>query len=221
MADPARRETPVGPSFDAEFRARLEDLVRWRRDVRRFRTDPVPGALVHELLRIADLAPSVGNAQPWRFVLVEDPGLRRQVREHFRRVNARALATYQGERAALYARLKLEGLDRAPVQIAVFCDEATRQGHGLGRPTMPETLVWSVVLAIGQLWLAARAHGLGLGWVSILEPATIGRLLAVPAGWRFVAWLCVGWPEEEHLDPELERAGWQARTPLENRILRR
>ncbi len=207
------------PQFDATFRARLVDLFRWRRDVRRFRPDPVDPELVRELLALADLAPSVGNAQPWRFVLVEDHDRRRRVREHFLEVNARALARYQGERAALYARLKLEGLDRAPVQIAVFCDEATRQGHGLGRPTMPETLGWSVVLAIGQLWLAARAHGLGLGWVSILEPEAVGRILEVPATWRFVAWLCLGHPQEEHLDPELERAGWQARTPLEARIL--
>ncbi len=209
------------PRFDDAFFATLVELFRWRRDVRRFRPDPVPAAVVEELLRLADLAPSVGNAQPWRFVLVEDATLRRRVREHFLAVNARALAGYVGERAALYARLKLEGLDRAPVQIAVFCDETTEQGHGLGRPTMPETLVWSVVLAIGQLWLAARARGLGLGWVSILEPETIRTLLAVPAGWRFVAWLCLGRPEEEHLDPELERAGWQARTPLSARILRR
>ena len=207
------------PQFDAAFRARLAELFRWRRDVRRFRPDPVDPELVRELLALADLAPSVGNAQPWRFVLVEDRERRRRVREHFLEVNARALARYQGERAALYARLKLEGLDRAPVQIAVFCDEATRQGHGLGRPTMPETLCWSVVLAIGQLWLAARAHGLGLGWVSILEPEAVGRILEVPATWRFVAWLCLGHPQEEHLDPELERAGWQARTPLEARIL--
>ncbi len=207
------------PQFDAAFRAKLVDLFRWRRDVRRFRPDPVDPELVRELLALADLAPSVGNAQPWRFVLVEDRERRRRVREHFLEVNARALARYRGERAALYARLKLEGLDRAPVQIAVFCDEATRQGHGLGRPTMPETLCWSVVLAIGQLWLAARAHGLGLGWVSILEPEAVGRLLEVPATWRFVAWLCLGHPQEEHLDPELERAGWQARTPLEARIL--
>ncbi len=209
------------PRFDDAFFATLVELFRWRRDVRRFRPDPVPPVLVEELLHLADLAPSVGNAQPWRFVLVDDAALRRRVREHFLAVNARALAGYRGERAALYARLKLEGLDRAPVQIAVFCDETTKQGHGLGRPTMPETLVWSVVLAIGQLWLAARARGLGLGWVSILEPETVRALLAVPAGWRFVAWLCLGRPEEEHLDPELERAGWQTRTPLSARILRR
>ncbi len=209
------------PRFDPSFRARLAELFRWRRDVRRFRTDPVPEEMVLELLRLADLAPSVGNSQPWRFVLVEDPERRRRVRESFLRTNRRALSGYSGERARLYASLKLEGMDRAPVQLAVFCDETTHQGHGLGRPTMPETLCWSVVLAIGQLWLAARAHGLGLGWVSILEPEEVGRILEVPAGWRFVAWLCVGWPEEEHPDPELERAGWQARTPLESRILRR
>ncbi|GBD42387.1 5,6-dimethylbenzimidazole synthase [bacterium HR39] len=208
-------------AFDARFRRELAELFRWRRDVRRFRTDPVPAELVEELLRLADLAPSVGNSQPWRFVLVEDAERRRRVRQSFERVHRAALAGYAGERAPLYASLKLEGMDRAPVQIAVFCDEATSQGHGLGRPTMPETLCWSVVLAVGQLWLAARAFGLGMGWVSILDPGEVTRILEVPDGWRFVAWLCLGWPEEEHTDPELERAGWQARTPLASRILRR
>lgn len=211
----------MAPRFDEAFRSQLTQLFRWRRDVRRFRTEPVAEHTIRDLLAEADLAPSVGNSQPWRFVLVEDPQRRRRVRESFARVNGTALAGLSGERARLYASLRLEGMDRAPVQIAVFCDETTAQGHGLGRLTMPETLRYSVVLAIGQLWLAARARGLGLGWVSILEPQEVTRLCEVPPGWQFVAWLCLGWPEEEHEDPELERAGWQARTPLEGRILRR
>lgn len=209
------------PVFDERFREQLAQLFCWRRDVRRFRPDPVPAQLVSELLRLADLAPSVGNSQPWRFLLVEDRELRARVRQIFLRVNRRALGAYADERRSLYATLKLEGMDRAPVQIAVFCDETTAQGHGLGRPTMPETLCWSTVLAIGHLWLAARAHGLGLGWVSILDPEEVARVLDVPLGWRFIAWLCLGRPEEEHTDPELERAGWQARTPSATRILRR
>jgi len=203
--------SPAPPEFDAEFRQRLLQLFAWRRDVRRFRADPVPPALLDELLAVTDLAPSVGNSQPWRFVLVASEAARAGLRAEFERCNAAALASYAGERAALYARLKLEGLRSAPVQLAVFVDEATAQGAGLGQATMPETRAFSSVTAIHTLWLAARAFGLGLGWVSILDPVQVARLLAVPAGWRLVAHLCIGWPEEEHCDPELQRHGWQAR----------
>ncbi|GIX32040.1 MAG: 5,6-dimethylbenzimidazole synthase [Porticoccaceae bacterium] len=209
------------PHFDAAFRRRLETLFRWRRDVRRFRADPLPSGLVERLLAQADAAPSVGNSQPWRFVVVEDEGRRRAARAHFAAVNERALAGYRGERARLYASLKLEGMDRAPVQLVAFCDPDTDQGHGLGRLTMPQTLEWSVVLAIAQLWLAARAHGVGLGWVSLLEPAVVAEILAVPQRWRFIGWLCLGYPEEESPEPELERLGWQRRTPLGERIFHR
>ena len=133
------------------------------------------------------------------------------MRASFARANAEALSLYSGERRGLYAKLKLEGLERAPVQIAVFADEETGAGAGLGSNTMPETLRYSVVGAIQTLWLAARAAGLGVGWVSILEPGTVAAALDVPPAWRLVAYLCVGWPDEEHLDPELERHGWQGR----------
>ena len=133
------------------------------------------------------------------------------MRASFARANADALSLYSGERRGLYAKLKLEGLERAPVQIAVFADEETGAGAGLGSNTMPETLRYSVVGAIQTLWLAARAAGLGVGWVSILEPGTVAAALDVPPAWRLVAYLCVGWPDEEHLDPELERHGWQER----------
>lgn len=197
--------------FDARFRESLAELFRWRRDVRRFRAEPLDEKTVDELLALASLAPSVGNSQPWRFVKVKSPALRAEVRANFERCNRSALDSYEGERAKLYASLKLAGLERAPVQIAVFADEAAVEGHGLGRKTMPETLAYSVVMAILAFWLAARARGIGVGWVSILDPAAIARALAVPPAWRLVAYLCVGWPEEEHLDPELARAGWQDR----------
>lgn len=203
--------SPAAPQFDAGFRRQLSELIRWRRDVRRFRRDPVPAALVDELLGLAALAPSVGFSQPWRFVLVEDPARRAAVRDDFRRCNAAALADYRGERAALYAGLKLAGLEEAPVHLAAFCDEAAATGHGLGRRTMPEALRYSVVTAVHTLWLAARAFGLGVGWVSILDPGAIARILDAPPGWSLVAYLCIGYPQEEHLDPELARAGWQER----------
>ena len=206
-----------GPGFSAAFR----DLVLWRRDVRRFRADPLPDPLVDRLIELACHAPSVGNCQPWRFVHVDSPARREVVHASFRAANQAALEGYDGEERALYARLKLEGLTVAPVHLAVFADEATERGAGLGRQTMPETLRYSVVGAIHTLWLAARAEGVGVGWVSILEPEIVTRALDVPESWALVAYLCLGWPEEEHLDPELERLGWQARADRSALVLRR
>jgi 5,6-dimethylbenzimidazole synthase len=207
------------PSFDASFRQSLADLLAWRRDVRRFLADPVDPAVIDELLDLACLAPSVGNSQPWRFVSVESPESRTEIRANFADCNAKALGGYAGEKAAIYAGLKLSGLAEAPVQLAVFADEATEAGAGLGRQTMPETLRYSAVLAVHTLWLAARAQGLGVGWVSILHPAGVARTLKTPAGWSLVAYLCLGYPLEEHVDPELERLGWQARDAACRRVL--
>lgn len=153
------------PDFDDEFRDRLRKLFEWRRDVRRFRRDPVPQALLDELLDTVSLAPSVGNCQPWRFVSVETAERRAAVSADFTHCNAAALDGYQGDRAKLYATLKLAGLDEAPVHLAVFVDEGTSSGHGLGRATMPETAQYSVVTAVHTLGLAARARGIGVGWV--------------------------------------------------------
>ena len=200
-----------GRPFDPAFRAEFAALVAWRRDVRRFRSDAVPEATLEALFALAALAPSVGNCQPTRFVRVDDQARRAAVCANFEAANRQALGAYAGERAALYASLKLAGLREAPVHLAVFCDEATEQGHGLGARTMPETRRYSTICALHTLWLAARTHGLGVGWVSILDPGRLAATLAVPREWTFIAYLCVGWPEEEHLTPELERTGWQAR----------
>lgn len=197
------------PVFDETFVARFDELLAWRRDVRRFRPEPLPEELITHLLSLTELSPSVGHSQPWRWVRVSEAGQRQAVRESFARCNAEALGDYEGEQAALYARLKLEGLREAPEQFAVFCDHATGQGHGLGRRTMPEMLDYSVVAAIAQFWLAARARGVGVGWVSILEPEVICGVLGAPSDWKLIAWLCVGYPQEEHADPELVRHGWE------------
>ena len=197
--------------FDATFRATFRDLVLWRRDVRRFRSDPVPEKLLDDLIELASHAPSVGLSQPWRFVKVKSLQRRRLVWESFAAANARALEGYDGSRRATYAGLKLAGLKEAPIHLAIFADESTVAGGGLGRQTMPETLRYSVVAAVQTLWLAARAEGLGMGWVSILDPAAVTQALDVPAAWTLVAYLDVGWPAEEHLDPELERHHWEAR----------
>jgi 5,6-dimethylbenzimidazole synthase len=210
------------PRFDEGFRARFEELVAWRRDVRRFRRDEgVPAELLGRLLELACHAPSVGLSQPWRFVLVDAPERRQAIRANFLRCNEAALAAYEGDRAGLYARLKLAGLDEAPVHLAVFVDRTTQQGAGLGRRTMPEMLDYSVVMAIHTLWLAARAEGLGVGWVSILDPEAAASALDAEADWRLVAYLCVGWPAAEDKVPELEREGWEARRPGCDFIYRR
>jgi 5,6-dimethylbenzimidazole synthase len=211
----------AAPVFDDAFRARLDDLLRWRRDVRRFRRDPLPQGALDALIARACLAPSVGLSQPWRFVTVDDPARRAAVLEDFRRRNAEALAGYTGEHAALYARLKLAGLEEAPVQLAVFADRATAQGHGLGRRTMPETAEYSAVMAVYALWLAARARGIGMGWVSILDPARVAAALNVPADWRFIGYFCLGYPEAADAVPELERQGWEQRRPAEAFVVRR
>ena len=209
------------PQFDADFRARLRDLILWRRDVRRFRTDAVAPELVATLIELAGRAPSVGRCQPWRFVLVESEEARSAVQASFARANAQALEGYAGEQRQLYAQLKLAGLKEAPVQLAVYADEETEAGAGLGRQSMPETLRYSVVAAVQTLWLAARAYGLGVGWVSILEPKTVDAALEAPEAWTLIAYLCIGWPQEEHIDPELERAGWQAEIETEGLVFRR
>jgi len=197
------------PAFDTGFAQQFAELLRWRRDVRRFKRDPVPAGLIDDLLAQTQLSPSVGHSQPWRWLAVAETTQREAVQASFRRCNAEALAAYEGERAALYARLKLEGLREAPVQFAVFCDHGTQRGHGLGRQTMPEMLDYSVVAAITQFWLAARIHGLGVGWVSILEPAEIAAVLGAPPEWKLIAYLCIGWPDEECAVPELVKAGWE------------
>ena len=200
------------PHFDESFRTNLETLFAWRRDVRRFDRRPVPESEVDRLLDAAQLSPSVGNSQPWRWVRVERAEKRLEIQKYFTAANDAARRTMNSERAARYAALKLEGLDRAPLQLAVFCDRDTEQGLGLGRHTMPETLEYSTVAMITTFWLAARAAGLGVGWVSILDSDCVARALDAPTSWKFIAYLCVGWPQEEHLDPELERFGWQGRT---------
>lgn len=208
-------------NFDEEFRARLLDLFAWRRDVRRFRTDSLPPGTLDRLLRIACLSPSVGLSQPWRFVIVDDAARRRQILEVFQACNAGALAGYQDRRGQRYAALKLAGIEAAPVQISVFADPGTAIGHGLGRQTMPEMIDYSVVTAVHTIWLAARAEGIGLGWVSILDPARMTEILDVPRRWRLIGHLCLGYPETETEEPELEREGWEYRRQTAEAIIRR
>ncbi|UZD90491.1 5,6-dimethylbenzimidazole synthase [Cognatishimia activa] len=207
-------------SFPKDFQSELTRLLRWRRDVRRFRTDPVDEALLTECLDAFLLAPSVGLSEPWRVVRVESDTARQAAYENFKTANAEALAGYGSDKAKTYAGLKLSGMSDAPVQLAIYCDEATDKGSGLGAKTMPEMRRYSVVGAINLFWLTTRARGLGVGWVSILDPVQLNKDLNVPADWSLVAYLCVGWPEDVSKTPELEQLGWEDRRrqlPIEKR----
>jgi 5,6-dimethylbenzimidazole synthase len=157
----------------------------------------------------------VGFSQPWRFLRVESAERRAAIRAEFEFCNNEAAAIYADDRAARYRTLKLEGLAEAPVHLAVCVAEAPQAGHGLGRQTQPDSLRDSVVCAIHTLWLAARIEGLGVGWISILRPHVVEAILDVPATWRLVAYLAIGWPQFCADEPELARQGWEYRRSLE------
>lgn len=190
----------------------LQRILRWRRDVRHFRTEPVAEDVLGRLRAAMECAPSVGNSRPWRVIRVNSPDLRAGVRADFSRCNTEAAAQYIGTQRLDYLRLKLAGLDMAPVQLAVFSLNDPAEGHRLGRHTIADTLRQSTAMAIHTLWLAARAENIGLGIVSILDPRALERLFAVPEGWEFQAYLCLGHPEYNDDMPLLHRVGWQENT---------
>jgi 5,6-dimethylbenzimidazole synthase len=196
--------------IDAVYRA-----IRERRDVRSgYLPRPLEDETLIRLLTAAHMAPSVGLMQPWRFILVRDAAQRANVHEIFVRAREAAATLYDGDRCELYARLKLEALLEAPQHLCVVCDADSEQGHVLGRHSMPETPAYSVVCAIQNLWLAARAEGIAVGWVSILDPLAMKKLLRIPPGVPLVAYLCIGYVEEFAPSPDLERIGWEERTSL-------
>ncbi|WP_308721411.1 5,6-dimethylbenzimidazole synthase [Komagataeibacter xylinus] len=213
--------TTTAPEFSSPFMDQLRDLLRWRRDVRHFRPDPVPEPVLDDLLRTACLAPSVGLSEPWRFVRVDDAARRAAVRADFARCNEAALADRDGPDAQRYARLKLAGLDDAPHHVAVFSHPDPTQGRGLGRATMPQTTTWSTVMAIHTFWLAATAAGVGVGWVSIIDPDRVAAVLEMDPALELVAYLCVGYPAAPASTPELERRGWERRAPERRQWIRR
>lgn len=195
--------------FSEDEQQSLHRLLRWRRDVRHFSTRPVPEALAGILQDAMDLAPSVGNARPWRVFRVDSTDIRQQMQAIFHAANEAAARAQQPERQRHYRQLKLAGLEEAPLQLAVFTDTAPSAGHGLGRHSMPQTLEQSTAMAIQNLNLMARVHGLGVGMVSILDPRAMEALLGVPSSWRFNLYLCIGWPRFTDDQPLLHRQGWQ------------
>ncbi|MFN9416130.1 MAG: 5,6-dimethylbenzimidazole synthase [Pirellula sp.] len=213
--------TPETPVFDEIFGQQLKELFRYRRDVRHFKEIPVPNELIKKAIEMAFLAPSVGLSEPWRYVWIESPDTKRLVAEEFERANFEASKSYDTDIQKQYLQLKLAGLKVAPVHIAVFECQAPTQGKGLGRQTMPETTLYSVMASIQNLWLACTSVGLGMGWVSILDPSAITKILDIDPTWRLVAYLCIGWPAIPGAVPELERAGWEKRHDPSEKILRR
>ena len=193
----------------------LYEAIYRRRDVRRFRSDPVADDVLARILDAAHHAGSVGFMQPWNFIVVRSLEIRQQVHEVFAQENSRAADNYMGERRSLYESLKLAGVLEAPVSLAVTCDRSRKGPAVLGRNTMPETDIYSTCCAIQNLWLAARTEGLGVGWVSILDPVAVKSLLGIPEEVVLVAWLCIGVPLQFDERPMLETTGWETRLPLD------
>jgi 5,6-dimethylbenzimidazole synthase len=195
---------------DAVYRAIYE-----RRDIRsQFLPARVPDEVLGRVLAAAHHAPSVGFMQPWDFIVIRDERVREAVQQCFREANARAENQYAGDRKALYRSLKLEGIREAPVNICITCDPQREKGAGLGRQTDPATGLYSAVCAVQNLWLAARAESLGVGWVSILDFDQLRTLLAIPSHLTIVAYLCVGYVSAFPAEPELEAKGWERRANL-------
>lgn len=198
--------------FEAHEREAVYRAIYARRDIRRFRADPVPEAVLERVLDAAHHAPSVGFSQPWDFVVVEDDRTKAAVADIAERAIAAAREGYQGARKADFGDLKLEGITDAPVNICVTCDPTRDAPHVLGRNTMQEMDVYSTCLAVQNLWLAARSEGVGVGWVSFLYPHELRDVLDIPHHIRPVAYLCVGYPASGFPDePVLQQEGWRER----------
>ena len=202
-------------AFSPGERAAVYRAIFARRDCRRFRPDPLPDDLIARLLAAAHHAPSVGFMQPWNFVLIRAPEVRRRVQAAFARANADASAQFAGARGAAYRALKLEGIVESALNLCVTCDRSRHGPVVLGRTAQPEMDLYSTVCAVQNLWLAARAEGVGVGWVSILDPADLRAILQLPAPVVPVAYLCLGRVAEFPPEPELQRAGWLARIDLD------
>lgn len=190
----------------------LQDILKWRRDVRHFKPDPLPKNIRDTLQAAMELAPSVGNARPWRVIEVESAQTRKKIVANFAKANTKAAAIYTDATQIKYNSLKLEGFQTAPLQLAIFTELDTNTGKGLGRQSMPEMLQYSTVTAIHTLWLAARAHNIGVGWVSILDPDAICKTLNTPSTWKLTGYLCIGYAAQSDDTPLLHRNDWQKNT---------
>lgn len=206
-------------AFACDDRAAVYRAIETRRDVRdQFLPDPLPDALVERLLKAAHAAPSVGFMQPWNFLLVRSAEKRQAVHAAFQKANAEAAELFTGQKRDHYRSLKLEGILKAPLSICVTCDPTRGGTVVLGRTHNPRMDVYSTVCAVQNLWLAARAEGVGIGWVSIFHDRDIKPIFGIPEHVEIVAWLCAGFVRELYTQPELAVKGWRQRLPLEDLV---
>jgi nicotinate-nucleotide--dimethylbenzimidazole phosphoribosyltransferase len=214
-----RAADPAGWRYPDDVRASVYRAIAERRDIRRFRPDDIPEDVLHRVLGAAHQAPSVGLMQPWRLIVVRDPGARAAVRQLAQRERLRQADRFD-ERSRQFLDQKIEGVVEAPLGIVVCCDHGHAGQEVLGRATIPDTDIYSTACAIENLWLAARAEGLGVGWVSFYRPDDLRQIFGMPARVDPIAYLCLGWPDERPERPGLEAAGWAARLPLDDVIMR-
>jgi 5,6-dimethylbenzimidazole synthase len=211
-------KSPAGEFSEAEKRG-LYKAIYERRDVRdHFLPAPIADDLLHKLLDAAHHAGSVGFMQPWSFIVIRDPEVKQRVKALFDQANAAATEVFEGDRREMYSRMKLQGICEAPVNVCVTCDPTRNGPHVLGRHTIRETDVYSTCCAVQNLWLAARAEGVGVGWVSVFDPAELRALLRIPSHVLLVSYLCLGYVTEFLSRPQLETVGWQSRLPIEELI---
>jgi len=215
----ARAADPTAWAFGKDTVEALHQVIGARRDVRRFRPDPVPPEVLRRVLGAAHGAPSVGHSQPWRFIVVTEQATRDRAALLADRERLRQADQLTSERRARLLDLQLEGIREAPVGIVVACDRRAPAAGVLGRATYPDSDLWSCAAAIQNLWLAARADGLGMGWVTLFRPPDIAGLLGLPDGVATLGWLCLGWPDERPPEPGLERHGWSKRLSLDEVVL--
>jgi 5,6-dimethylbenzimidazole synthase len=213
-----KRSRSALSEFSRSEKRGLYKAIYKRRDVRHFLPDPISDRLVRKLLDSAHHAGSVGFMQPWSFIVIRSADVKKQVKVLFEQANAAAGKVFEGQKRELYPKLKLEGILDAPVNLCVTCDPSRNGPHVLGRNTIRETDVYSTCCAVQNLWLAARGEGIGVGWVSIFEPAQLRRVLQIPEKVIPVAYLCMGYVREFLPRPELEIAGWLPRIPLDDLI---
>lgn len=209
-----RAADPTGWRFADAERAAVHRVIAERRDIRRFRPDEVPEDILSRVLGAAHRAPSVGLMQPWRIIIVRDLATRAAIRGLAQRERLRQAGRFE-QRARQFLDQKIEGIIEAPLGLCVCCDPGDPGVEVLGRGTIPDTDVYSTACAVENLWLAARAEGLGVGWVSFYRPPDLRALLGIPERVEPIAYLCLGWPDERPVRPGLETAGWAARTPLD------
>jgi 5,6-dimethylbenzimidazole synthase len=208
---------PFPQVFPEEERRGVYQAIYSRRDIRHFRSQPIPDEALARIIRAAHHGPSVGFMQPWDFILIRDLSVRQQVKELFQRERQAAACFFDEPQQSHYLSLKLEGILEAPLNLCVTCDP-TRGEVVLGRNSMPETDVYSTCCAVQNLWLAARSEGIGVGWVSILKLPQLRKILGIPLHIIPVAYLCLGYPVEFPERPLLERVGWRQRLPMEQLV---